>query len=573
MAAGAAVTLQLGHYAGCVGAHWWGLQEAAFCYSPEAGPQEREISHDALFRAGQTLQGQETYTPRLVLMDLKGSLNSLKREGTLYADTGTDLPAAWRGDLTTHTESPFPRNRFLRELDRLEGGMASNGDYNGHALPVGKAPASPLPGQQDTFQKMYQLEDTVQVWSDYLRVHLHPRSVFMINRYNHDGESSRLEAFAQGESLLQEPAYLEEMEDRLHFYVEECDYLQGFQVLCDLHNGFSGIGARVKELLSDEYAGKGILTWGLTPVIPSSRDSQKDFYRLMNTVLGIVHLSSHSSLFCPLSLNGSLGLRPGSPISLPHVQYDPSLNYHTSALLATALDTLSTPYRLHSSKFSMGHLADSLSVLGRKVVTAAAALPFPLVCDHTLPDALCSSVPWKPLSSCGEQTDGSSCAQAVVLRGLGKEYHTSPCPAGTEPRSVLHACATGEEVLARYLQTRCPGTFSTSLLLQGPCQVWAPYPQFFSPLLNKQGFLLDKPPSVPAAVNSIPVLTALQSSSVLHGVFSQFYKQLRNVDLRRWASYFSAGIELDDFQEALQELRTLAQCYKTSSEVDESDSD
>lgn len=83
----------------------------------------------------------------------------------------------------------------------------------------------------------------------------------------------------------------------MHFYVEECDYLQvrtlsklpwlsgnfllemkqnlrccrcfpqGFQVLCDLHNGFSGVGAKVTELLQDEYSRKGILTWGLTPVL------------------------------------------------------------------------------------------------------------------------------------------------------------------------------------------------------------------------------------------------------------------------------------------------------------------
>lgn len=48
----------------------------------------------------------------------------------------------------------------------------------------------------------------------------------MIQKYNHDGEASRLEAFGQGESILKEPRYQEELEDRLHFYVEECDYLQ-----------------------------------------------------------------------------------------------------------------------------------------------------------------------------------------------------------------------------------------------------------------------------------------------------------------------------------------------------------
>ncbi len=38
-------------------------------------------------------------------------------------------------------------------------------------------------------------------------------------------ESERLEAFGQGEALLRGPV-LEDLEDRLHFFVEECDYLQ-----------------------------------------------------------------------------------------------------------------------------------------------------------------------------------------------------------------------------------------------------------------------------------------------------------------------------------------------------------
>ncbi|NXJ85521.1 MSTO1 protein, partial [Trogon melanurus] len=170
---------------------------------------------------------------------------------------------------------------------------------------------------------------SAQLWSDYLSVNLHPKSVYVIRQYMHDGDCGCLEAFGQGESLLQDPGCIEEVEDRLHFYVEECDYLQGFQVLCDLHNGFSGVGAKVTELLCDEYSGKGILTWGLTPATSDvgvskpggkpgpggaftpSRDQddhQKSCYRLMNTALGIVRLSSHSSLFCPLSLRGSLGI-------------------------------------------------------------------------------------------------------------------------------------------------------------------------------------------------------------------------------------------------------------------------
>ncbi|NXW85829.1 MSTO1 protein, partial [Alopecoenas beccarii] len=147
-----------------------------------------------------------------------------------------------------------------------------------------------------------------RLWSDYLNVRLHPKSLYVIPQYMHDGECGVLEAFGQGERLLQDPSCLEELEDRLHFYVEECDYLQGFQVLCDLHDGFSGVGAKVTELLYDEYSSKGILSWGLTP-LTSSGDHGKNVCRLLNTALGTVHMARHSSLLCPLSLSGTLGIK------------------------------------------------------------------------------------------------------------------------------------------------------------------------------------------------------------------------------------------------------------------------
>ncbi|KFV15954.1 Protein misato 1, partial [Tauraco erythrolophus] len=415
---------------------------------------------------------------------------------------------------------------------------------------------------------------SVRVWSDYLNVHLHPKSVYVIRQYVHDGDCGSLEAFGQGESLLQDPGCIEELEDRLHFYVEECDYLQGFQVLCDLHNGFSGVGAKVTELLYDEYSGKGILTWGLTPALSNVGDPQKNFYRLMNTALGIVHLSSHSSLFCPLSLSGSLGIKPQPPVTFPYISYDASLNYHSSAILAAALDTLTAPYRLCSSQGSMMHLAETLNFSGRKVVAAWASVPFPALRGYSLPDTLCAyqqDVPWKLLSSCREPKISCCFAQSVVLRGVCKE---SPirCP-GKPPPSLLHTCESTEQVLQRYVHTVFPGAFSTSHVLEQPCKTLPPYPQFFSPLLTRQGFLLlDRPARYSsAAVESIPVLAALQSSPVLHTLLYGLYKDLQRLNTRRWASFFAAGVEQEDFQEALHELRTLSQCYEMGFEADESE--
>ncbi|XP_054403806.1 protein misato homolog 1 isoform X13 [Pongo abelii] len=532
MAGGAreVLTLQLGHFAGFVGAHWWNQQDAALGQATDSKEPLGELCPDVLYRTGRTLHGQETYTPRLILMDLKGSLSSLKEEGGLYRDKQLDAAIAWQGKLTTHKEELYPKNPYLQDFLSAEGVLSSDGVWRVKSIPNGKG--SPPLTTATTPKPLIPTEASIRVWSDFLRVHLHPRSICMIQKYNHDGEAGRLEAFGQGESVLKEPKYQEELEDRLHFYVEECDYLQGFQILCDLHDGFSG-------------------------------EAQRNIYRLLNTAFGLVHLTAHSSLVCPLSLGGSLGLRPEPPVNFPYLHYDATLPFHCSAILATALDTVTVPYRLCSSPVSMVHLADMLSFCGKKVVTAGAIIPFPLAPGQSLPDSLMQfggATPWTPLSACGEPSGTRCFAQSVVLRGIDRACHTSQLTPGTPPPSALHACTTGEEVLAQYLQQQQPGVMSSSRLLLTPCRVAPPYPHLFSSC-GPPGMVLDGFPKG-AAVESIPVFGALCSSSSLHQTLEALARDLTKLDLRRWASFMDAGVEHDDVAELLQELQSLAQCYQ-----------
>ncbi|NXS90286.1 MSTO1 protein, partial [Erpornis zantholeuca] len=223
----------------------------------------------------------------------------------------------------------------------------------------------------------------------------------------------------------------------------------------------------------------------------------------------------------------------------------------------------------------MMHFADSLTFSGRKVVAAFAALPFPALAGSSLPDILSAhqqDVPWKLLSSWREQKVSCCFAQSVVLRGICKEKPTS-CPG-----RPLQSCESPEQVLQQYLHTHFPGAFSTAHVLQQPCDTRAPFPQFFSPLLSSRGFLLDKAQaSSSAGVESIPVLAALQSSPVLHSLLSGLCRDLQARNPRRCSSFFTAGVEQDDFQEALEELKTLSQCYETGfgadGSEDEADSD
>ncbi|NXN99310.1 MSTO1 protein, partial [Rhinopomastus cyanomelas] len=225
----------------------------------------------------------------------------------------------------------------------------------------------------------------------------------------------------------------------------------------------------------------------------------------------------------------------------------------------------------------MRHLAESLSFAGRKVVAAWASLPFPALRGCPLPAALAAhrqDVPWQLLSSCPEQRVSTCFAQAVVLRGVGQEGR----PAGEQPPSLRLGRESAEQTLLNYLRRMFPGAFSTAWVLEQPCSTRPPYPQFFSRLLSREGFLLDQPPAAaPAAVESVPVLAALQSSSVLRSLLSGLHRDLRALNTRRWGSFFAAGVEEEDFREALQELRSLAECYETGLEAsgseDEGDSD
>lgn len=69
----------------------------------------------------------------------------------------------------------------------------------------------------------------------------------------------------------------------------------------------------------------------------SPQDPQNNFYRLMNTALGIAHLARHSSLLCPMSLSGSLGIKPEPPVTFPYIKYEVSLGLGSTTVVGFQL--------------------------------------------------------------------------------------------------------------------------------------------------------------------------------------------------------------------------------------------
>jgi len=215
-----------------------------------------------------------TYTPRLIAVDLRGSLSTLSREDTVGTVDQQNL--LWDGSTELHQTTPSPKNEFLQSLEDTE-----------------ELPSAPL-----------DLEKRIKVWSDFLKPSLHQRSIHIISDYQHENQVEPFDIFPLGRQVLSKKEQQEELEDKVRYFVEECDYLQGFNFLLDAGNAFGGFASHLLEHISDEYAGKSNLSIPLLPLDDSLNLRQK-MEGTINCGFVMESLMEHASLVCPVSVDSS----------------------------------------------------------------------------------------------------------------------------------------------------------------------------------------------------------------------------------------------------------------------------
>jgi hypothetical protein len=80
------------------------------------------------------------------------------------------------------------------------------------------------------------------------------------------GNNAQIEPLDQwdtGEELFKSEDQEHDLLDRdLRLFVEECDQLQGFQVLSGADDAWAGFAGRYIERMRDEYGRKSIWVWG-----------------------------------------------------------------------------------------------------------------------------------------------------------------------------------------------------------------------------------------------------------------------------------------------------------------------
>ncbi|XP_065185260.1 protein misato homolog 1-like [Sycon ciliatum] len=573
MAGSEVITLQVGHYANFVGAHWWNMQEGSF--GRRQPGFEKEINHDRFFHTGCTSKGEETYTPRMVFMDLKGSLRHLRRDGTLYESGDTDVAqvaSVWQGSVNQEVTSASAKNQFLSDLDAADAaymqqqtGVASAGIPSATTPASTTATAAAAVAQQSDVpmpDRYYDLDDTVEVWSDYLRPHLHPRSACAINRFTHCSDSDPFDVYSMGLDVMQDISMADQFEDQVRFFAEACDRLQGYQLLTDIHNGFGGVSSEVVDFLRDEYEKKSIFTVATMPPCFEQTDGQHVATRSLSAAFSFQHLSEASSMLLPLSTS-TAGLWPslsaGQTVQSAHINYRSDLSYHTSALLAATLDTVTLPYRLKASSTSIHQVADLLTPLGRKVVSAYTALPFPFRAGSKLVDCFAElpalhsdslSMSMTPLT----HDDELAYAQHAVLCGIPPELAKQTDEGDLKP----------DDAFRTYLGGSPSAMINSSCYVKEASVVSAPFPNIFKPSVTVRGFVETeeaylRPPGY--AVHTLPVMAALQSRNSSSRLVEHIVQSAEEAQPQRQFAFYQSSLSTDSWSETRESLRQLSDNY------------
>lgn len=132
-------------------------------------------------------------------------------------------------------------------------------------------------------------------------------------------------------------------------WAEECDQMQGFQIFTGGDDAWGGFASKYVECLRDEYGKIPIWTWGVEEQ-KGKGQREKQLLRTVNAARTINEMATHASLYIPMSIPST---------SLPkYVRLNRDSQWHTSALLSAALESMTLPARLRPDSERRGLLGD-----------------------------------------------------------------------------------------------------------------------------------------------------------------------------------------------------------------------
>ncbi|PNH08711.1 Protein misato 1 [Tetrabaena socialis] len=613
------VTLSFGSYASYVSAHYWNLQDESAGYSGGEGWSDyaASVDHNVLFMQQENRNGAMTYRPRAVLFDLAGSGGgvSFSPDGAAVlpvasaSDGATASAPTWRGRCEVHRSEPVPRSAFVEQLEE---------EAEQEWEDVGEEEAA---RQQAALEAAaLQLEGTgVRYWTDYCKAVFHPRSICCLpGLWSGVHEHSLAAGWGAAADLMGggfgglggagRSDVLEGISERVRFLGEACDSLAGFQVFVDDHTGFGALAAAALAEVVEDYAGRPLVLFSLRPPeqeaaagSPSTTRATARARDILTEGMAVARMSELASLYVPLAA-------PADRRALPYLSYSPGLPFHSSAILAAAIDTALLPTRLTGVRSPLGAPlgATDLHSLVRLLRPATLrsdgcagfaalhlALPCPaLVADtRQLQEQQDERVPHPRPAAAASASHGSGAAGSagaasascqLVLRETasltpGISGRDDPADAGVShaesycirggrtdsgPASTAAALQALDALLLQHPHRRCVRHRCTAPL---PLAVPLPYPDIFSRSVSVYGNVDAGRPARPVGqgVRCTPVMTRLHATAEfegwLKGLHSRWAKEAAGAAGRGVLDTWDVG--QSDAAEIQNQLQGLAASY------------
>ncbi|KAH7589440.1 Misato Segment II tubulin-like domain [Nakaseomyces glabratus] len=232
-----------------------------------------------------------SYSPRALLWDAKtgnGSLGSYQySDGSdYYFKNDDDKPSD--GDLI-QTHPVIPKSDYQRALDA--------------GLPEPKLNNS-----------------NTKYWSDYARLIYQPSSFNILRDWYHDTDNPnrpdfkslkdrRFDKFIIGEEEFKSNYLVDFFDTNLHHELEQCDTLQGFNIITDIDNGWGGFSSALLVELRNELPKNTYFSWAFHESDPytvsytrntKAQFNKKTAEQISNKIRATTSLSQESDLFIPV---------------------------------------------------------------------------------------------------------------------------------------------------------------------------------------------------------------------------------------------------------------------------------
>ncbi|KAF2011099.1 tubulin nucleotide-binding domain-like protein [Aaosphaeria arxii CBS 175.79] len=194
--------------------------------------------------------------------------------------------------------------------------------------------------------------ETVKYWSDYTRVFYHPKSLQQLSDFDVNDKLLPFESYDVGFDLFEKlEREIDLVDADLRPFIEECDGLQGIQIMTGIDGAWGGWTSGWLERLRDEYGKKSIWVWGLGDQgANTAYPREKRMQQLSNSARSLSVFAEQASVYVPMA---------NAPSKSPsYIEYQANSSWHVGAMQAIALESMTISSRLRASHDGRGTLQD-----------------------------------------------------------------------------------------------------------------------------------------------------------------------------------------------------------------------